>query len=199
MDDLNPNNDDNKIYETEPGAGENAAGFSAQSQKDKFLGGPTEKEEVKPVDNLDRDDIVSVVRSEGIVEDGWRIDRFENGGKAIVQSSTKEGVVLEKQVPPVELYAINRPNDTDHPITFENWKELWERAGGGTISMPEGTRLPERLTPKQAREFFRNQPLVPEPQTPSGKVSPDSYKMELRAAAFGRGLTQKEIRQTSGT
>jgi len=159
----------------------------------------TEKEEsLKPVDNLDKDDIVSVVRSEGIVEDGWRIDRFENG-KAIVQSSTKEGKVLEKQVPPVELYAINRPNDTDHPITFENWKELWERAGGRTISVPEGTRLPERLTPKQAREFFRNQPLVPETPTPSGKVRLDPYRMELRAAAFGRGATQKEIRQVTGT
>lgn len=42
MDDLNPDNESNKVYETEPGVGQEATGFSAQAQKDKFLEGSME-------------------------------------------------------------------------------------------------------------------------------------------------------------
>lgn len=44
MDDLNPSSQDNKIFETEPDAGPDVAGFSAQAQRDKFLGGSSEKQ-----------------------------------------------------------------------------------------------------------------------------------------------------------
>lgn len=45
MDDLNPDNEGNKLYETEPsGIDEEAAGFSAQAQRDRFLGGVSENQ-----------------------------------------------------------------------------------------------------------------------------------------------------------
>lgn len=159
-----------------------------------------DRRESQAESRLVKGSIVTVVRSSGETESGWRIDRYDEEGQAVVQLTDKNGKGIQKKIPPVELYSINRPDDVAHAFRFEHWQKLWERAGGAEL-LP-GEKPPERLTPREARAFFANK-LTEDDLKPTNHARVfDSYKHELMFRAFGKGKpmhSEAEIRRISGT
>lgn len=147
---------------------------------------------------LKEGDLVSVVMNSGDTESGWKIIGFDRGNATVQRTYGKSDQVIVKNIPPVELYAINRP-DSPRPIIFRKWQELWERAGG--LDLPPGQKPPLRLTPEEARAFFASQPTEEDLGPVNRAKKLDVYKNNLRARAFARGTplaSEVEMRQMFG-
>lgn len=148
---------------------------------------------------------VKVLRSSGETEEGWVIDRFDNKtGNAIARK--QEGKeVLEKPIPQIELYALNKPSGESKKFTLDQWVELWNSTESSlTHKISAGPKIAgktvggERLmSPEEAREFLREQSreamhkgMSRVSSGPGTRLSFDSgeeriQKLQRRIALFG--------------
>lgn len=159
-----------------------------------------ERRESQAETGLVKGSIVTVVRSSGDTENGWRFEGYDEDNQAIVQLTDKNGKPIQEKIPRVELYAINRPTNEDIQIPFKDWQELWERAGGAEL--PPGKYQDRSVTPKVARAFFAHEPTADDLKPAGGARVFDSYKHNLMYRAFGKGKpidSEAEIRRITGT
>lgn len=94
-DDINLDNDDNKLYETEPGAGPGAeaANFSAQAQKENFLAAAASKDSNEPEDEEESYRGAELVHK--------IVGFFERNKAAVIASAPNFGMLLTS--PPQSL------------------------------------------------------------------------------------------------
>jgi hypothetical protein len=154
------------------------------------------QEQEKKLDLLKAGDTVKVLRSNGTVEDGWTIGNFdqETGDIVVQKKGADKGgksEVLQKIIPQIELYALNKPGGETRKFSVKEWLRLWEetewRAPNyqiGELDIPSEEQ-DELLTPQEARIYIAK--LVQERIKRIGGVknAGDLQKEKQRNAIFG--------------
>lgn len=108
MDDFNPNENSDKLFETEPVLSTEAVGFSSKLQKDKFLGGSSESDKVNITKTLEQVltreqlDLMETERGIGKIslKDDGKIDIPDDKGETDSETllwQAKEGVIDAKK------------------------------------------------------------------------------------------------------
>jgi len=115
-----------------------------------------EPEEKEAAEVLKVGDEVRVLRSSGEVESGWDLSSFNpKTGEALV--SRKEGdKTLLKEIPQIELYALNRPTGETRRFPLNQWARLWNSTEVSHIELkvrPDEGEI--KMNPEEAKLFLR--------------------------------------------
>lgn len=155
---------------------------------------------------IEKGDPVKVVRSSGGVDSGWQVGGFSKDTKRFTVLKDIEGQRMQKKIPRVELYALNRPENDSSKFPFQEWIDLWQKVGG--IAEP-GLSGPKLMSPREARVFFQGERAYYEQAKEQGKrvaiSEQDRLQAKLAQAYFGRRvppefqMTDEKIRRITGT
>ena len=149
----------------------------------------------KELDLIKVGDSIKVLRSSGEQEEDWKVEGFNREtGNTIVRKS-EGNKVLEKEIPQIELYAMNKPEEETRKFSLNEWVNLWnstEVTVNRIISTKEDAKM--MLTPHEARQLLRERGKVDMLRTALNKSDAAAIKaLQRRIAFFGEVDSERAL------